>query len=62
MKNSMLEEDPNGNSELEQTFTSTKKSPRWGPQHKGAQELAKLYGPGIRLVLIHLTVNFILIH
>ncbi|XP_053957985.1 plasmanylethanolamine desaturase-like isoform X2 [Anastrepha ludens] len=49
MENSMLEEDPNGNSALEQLFTSEKKSPRWGPQHKGAQELAKLYGPGKRL-------------
>lgn len=46
MENSMLEEDPNGNSALEQVFNTEKNSPRWGPQHKGAQELAKLYGPG----------------
>ncbi|XP_069963048.1 plasmanylethanolamine desaturase 1 isoform X2 [Bactrocera oleae] len=49
MENSMLEEDPNGNSALEQVFNTEKNSPRWGPQHKGAQELAKLYGPGKRL-------------
>ena len=45
LENSMHEDDPNGNSALEQTFTE-KVSPRWGPQHKGAQELAKLYSPG----------------
>ncbi|XP_065357986.1 plasmanylethanolamine desaturase 1 [Calliphora vicina] len=47
LENSMHEDDPNGNSALEQTFTE-KASPRWGPQHKGAQELAQLYSPGKR--------------
>lgn len=42
----MHEDDPNGNSALEQIFTE-KTGPRWGPQHKGAQELAKLYSPGM---------------
>jgi len=45
LENSMLEDDPNGNSALEQTFIK-QSAPRWGPQHKGAQELAKLYSPG----------------
>lgn len=41
----MLEDDPNGNTAMKQTFTE-KISPRWGPQHKGAQELANLYSSG----------------
>lgn len=42
-ENSMLEDDPNANcavTEIEKT------KPRWGPQHKGAQELANLYSTG----------------
>lgn len=39
----MLEDDPNGNTEA----IKTNASPRWGPQHKGAQELANLYSPGM---------------
>lgn len=48
----MLEDDPNANCQLV-TEKDTKhtnndvQSPRWGPQHKGAQELANLYSPGI---------------
>ena len=34
---SMLEEDPNSNSD-----------PRWGPNHKGAKELKNLYSKGRR--------------
>lgn len=34
-ENSMLEDDPNAN------------SIRWGPNHKGAQELASLYSSGM---------------
>ncbi|XP_055295727.1 plasmanylethanolamine desaturase isoform X2 [Sitodiplosis mosellana] len=51
LENSMLEDDPNANCQLA-TATDTKSicydsqsSPRWGPQHKGAQELANLYSP-----------------
>lgn len=49
----MLEDDPNANSQLtstkdvaQTTTNESKSSPRWGPQHKGAQELANLYSPG----------------
>lgn len=43
LENSMLEDDPNANSAV----TSEEKiRPRWGPQHKGAQELANLYSHG----------------
>lgn len=45
LENSMLEDDPNANSELKNS-SSTENHPRWGPQHRGAQELAKLYSPG----------------
>ncbi len=41
----MLEDDPNANSELKANRTN-ENHPRWGPQHKGAQELANLYSPG----------------
>lgn len=45
LENSMLEDDPNANSELKACRTN-ENHPRWGPQHKGAQELANLYSPG----------------
>ena len=41
--NSMLEDDPNDNSA---TNEEQKTKPRWGPNHKGAQELASLYSKG----------------
>lgn len=41
----MLEDDPNANSENVKGDDLTS-HPRWGPQHKGAQELANLYSPG----------------
>lgn len=53
LENSMLEDDPNANCQLAskvQNKSSTQNEqppPRWGPQHKGAQELANLYSPGI---------------
>ncbi|KAF4518177.1 hypothetical protein B566_EDAN007869 [Ephemera danica] len=44
-ENSMLEDDPNSNSAVvEEEY----ERPRWGPQHKGAQELANLYSTGKR--------------
>lgn len=43
LENSMLEDDPNENSALTQ---EERNRPRWGPHHKGAQELAKLYSTG----------------
>lgn len=49
MENSMLEDDPNANCELATTTgdnSTIQNHPRWGPQHKGAQELANLYSPG----------------
>lgn len=46
----MLEDDPNANCQLATAKNDVKDStnniPRWGPQHKGAQELANLYSPG----------------
>ncbi|KAG5862278.1 hypothetical protein JTB14_015112 [Gonioctena quinquepunctata] len=43
--NSMLEDDPNANSDVAAS-PKERQGPRWGPQHKGAQELANLYSTG----------------
>lgn len=54
LENSMLEDDPNANTEVSSNKINDKsklvdhKRPRWGPQHKGAQELANLYSSGKR--------------
>lgn len=42
----MLEDDPNANTEIKRDDQNLTQ-PRWGPQHKGAQELANLYSPGM---------------
>lgn len=43
LEHSMSEDDPNANTHLSsEVFTQ----PRWGPRHRGAQELAELYSPG----------------
>ena len=44
-ENSMLEDDPNANSVVS-TSQEDRTVPRWGPNHKGAQELANLYSTG----------------
>lgn len=46
LENSMLEDDPNANCSV--VTQDQKVRPRWGPQHKGAQELANLYTTGKR--------------
>lgn len=45
LRNSMAEHDPNFNSE----YNQQEYKPRWGPQHKGAVELAQQYTAGKRL-------------
>lgn len=49
----MLEDDPNANTDQILEDQNPVEHPRWGPQHKGAQELANLYSPGNQR-LIHL--------
>ena len=44
LSNSMIEDDPNDNSA---TNEEEKTNPRWGPSHKGAQELQRLYSRGM---------------
>lgn len=41
-ENSMLEDDPNANTQLKAASVE----PRWGPKHKGAQTLANFYSSG----------------
>lgn len=49
-ENSMLEDDPNANSVVPSLVEDEDdmKTPRWGPSHRGAQELANLYSTGKR--------------
>lgn len=44
-ENSMLEDDPNANCAAVAP-EPREGGPRWGPQHRGAQELANLYSRG----------------
>lgn len=44
LEHSMSEDDPNANTQLPSVVG---KQPRWGPRHRGAQELAELYSPGM---------------
>ncbi len=46
----MLEEDPNGNTELKSSNNSSDSRIRWGPQLSGAQRLKSLYSTGEVLV------------
>ncbi|CAG9099442.1 unnamed protein product [Plutella xylostella] len=46
LEHSMSEDDPNANTQVPSVVGSQL---RWGPRHKGAQELAELYSPGKRL-------------
>lgn len=43
LKNSMPEGDPNSNTDITK---EEEVKPRWGPNHKGAKELANLYSSG----------------
>lgn len=45
-ENSMLEDDPNANTQLKRESVD----PRWGPKHKGAQILANFYSTGESLL------------
>lgn len=47
----MSEDDPNSNSSFVPEPEDNRR-PRWGPAHKGAQELAQLYSKGIPLSII----------
>ncbi|XP_061935200.1 plasmanylethanolamine desaturase 1 isoform X4 [Apis cerana] len=51
-ENSMLEDDPNANSVVS-TSQEDRTVPRWGPNHKGAQELANLYSTDFGSGLVH---------
>lgn len=47
LENSMIEDDPNANFQCStEKISLENKKVRWGPSHKGAQELANLYSPG----------------
>lgn len=51
LENSMTEDDPNGNCQASTESASANcTAPRWGPEHKGAKELANLYSPGLYCV------------
>lgn len=49
LEHSMSEDDPNANVHPRSEVCN---QPRWGPRHRGAQELAELYSPGDKF-LIH---------
>ncbi|KAF0296634.1 Transmembrane protein 189 [Amphibalanus amphitrite] len=65
LTNSMPEGDPNSNTDITKEEES---KPRWGPNHKGAKELANLYSSGKRLQeiicfslgIMLMAVNFVL--
>lgn len=50
IKYSMSEEDPNSNARI--VIPEEVSKPRWGPQHAGAQELAKQYTNGKLIALL----------
>lgn len=56
-ENSMLEDDPNANSVVS-TSQEDRTVPRWGPNHKGAQELANLYSTGNNFNLLFFVLKY----
>ncbi|XP_035776754.1 plasmanylethanolamine desaturase-like [Anopheles albimanus] len=75
LQNSMLEDDPNSNTILAGSGVAAADGdkreqhvgtrPRWGPQHKGAQELAKLYSSGKRtqeIVCVYICITLMVLN
>ena len=56
LTNSMPEGDPNSNTDITK---EEEKKPRWGPNHKGAKELANLYSSGKCVCIFILICTFI---
>ena len=58
LTNSMPEGDPNSNTDITK---EEENKPRWGPNHKGAKELANLYSSGKYIfVLCNLHVHLLI--
>ena len=61
MANSMPEDDPNSNSIVKSVGNDNNKVLRWGPSHKGAQELKQLYSSGKQYFFICACLFFVIL-